>query len=69
MQMRMCHILICGPSHFTTFPPHCLINGTIFGGGMRYLNQNSFIFHSVNPWKVPNNLKDIELVILLIIYT
>ena len=29
----------------------------------------SFIFHSVNPYKVPNNLKDIELVILLIIYT
>ena len=30
---------------------------------------HSFIFHSVNPYKVPNNLKDIELVILLIIYT
>ena len=30
---------------------------------------HSFIFHSVNPYKVPNNLKDIELVILLIVYT
>jgi len=30
---------------------------------------HSFIFHTVNPYKVPNNLKDIELVILLIIYT
>ena len=29
---------------------------------------HSFILHSVNPYKVLNNLKDIELVILLIIY-
>jgi hypothetical protein len=29
---------------------------------------HSFIFHSVNPYKVINNLKDIELVILLVLY-
>jgi hypothetical protein len=28
--VRMRHIVICGPSGFTIFFPHCVINGTIF---------------------------------------
>ena len=36
--------------------------------GAHFSYFHSFILHSVNPYKVLNNLKDIELVILLIIY-
>jgi hypothetical protein len=72
------------PSYYTTFVPTWVIAMTTVAstcycfarfGHKRARPTNtisfihSFIFHYVNPYKVPNNLKDVELVILLIMYT